>query len=49
MCYSASKLADGLHLLRLRELDLQVLLFGYIDEVEGEAIRRVSRGGGNRS
>src|SRR6266851_5581159 len=34
MCNAAGELADGLHFLRLGELDLEVLLFGDVDEME---------------
>src|SRR5262249_5122845 len=37
---TASKLSDGLHFLGLCELDLKVLLFGDVDEMEGEPSAR---------
>jgi hypothetical protein len=43
---AAGELADGLHLLRLRELDLEVFLLGDIDKMEGKPTRRVPPEGG---
>src|SRR5260370_26702866 len=37
---AGGELASGLHLLRLRELDLEILLLGDIDEMEGEPLSR---------
>src|ERR1700759_4879137 len=37
---ATGELPDRLHLLRLRELDFEIFLLGYVDEMEGEALRR---------
>ena len=38
---AAGKLPNGLHLLRLRELDFEVLLLGDVDEMEGKPLSRL--------
>jgi len=43
MRHAPGQLANGLHLLRLRELDLQVLVLGGVDEVDGQA-RKLAQG-----
>ena len=42
--HAAGELTDGLHLLRLRELDLEVLLLGDVDEMQGKSTRRIGLG-----
>ena len=37
---AAGELPNGLHLLRLRELDFEILLLGDIDEMEGKPLPR---------
>src|SRR6266478_241510 len=40
VCDSAGELTDGLHFLRLGELDFEVLLFSHIDKMECESAAR---------
>jgi len=44
MRHPAGELTDGLHLLRLGELDLQVLLLGNVDKMEGEPTAPIDPG-----
>ena len=46
MRYTPGKLPDRLHLLRLRELDLEVLLLGNVNEMKGQPVRRFCPGMG---
>ena len=46
MSNTASELANGLHFLRLCELDFEILLLGDIDEMEGEPLPRFIPGVG---
>jgi hypothetical protein len=43
---AAGELANGLHLLRLRELDFEILLLGDVDEMEGEPLPRFTPSAG---